>query len=690
MVRQALEPEYRPEIDGLRAVAVIPVILFHAGLGAFAGGFIGVDVFYVISGYLITTIIARSKRAGRFSIIEFYERRARRLLPALFVVLLVTSLFAIAWLAPWPLRDYGQSVVATTLFSSNFLFWHESGYFAPTAELKPLLHTWSLAIEEQFYVIFPLILTFLLRFPIRKVAIGFLIGAVAALVLAEVGVKLSPTSAFYLLPFRAWELMAGVVVALVLLDREQPSGWRAEAGGILGLMAVLLSALLFTEKTPTPSFWTLIPVAGSALIILCARPGTIAGKILSARPLVAIGLISYSAYLWHQPIFALVKARSVEPPSPLMMTALIVLTLGLAWLTWRFVERPFRDRSRIGRRAIFVGAAAQFLILATIGGLLVVGDGLPQRLPPAAQAVWTDIKGDAKLPPECDKPLTAEGRPRCVLNPSGAPRVVVWGDSHGSVLARGLAKQGWAVENFTQFGCPPLVTVVQGARWQDCDNANRGAYAYLLGSGSPDIVILSARWAQSLNPGYFDNGEGGVDDNGQIRLFAAADGALRPATTARTTDDVRRTVKALIAAGKTVVFVGNVPEAGWNVAVRKLKTTMFQPQDVRPLSTSAVVLAKRDASTRALVRDLIGDPRLIYIDTYGLFCDRTLPGRCDLEEQGLVLYRDDDHLSSHGIERVARAVATGLQARMACLKTNPASDAPCARDAIPASWTGAD
>jgi peptidoglycan/LPS O-acetylase OafA/YrhL len=290
---------YRREIDGLRALAVIPVILFHAGFEAFRGGFVGVDVFFVISGYLITTIIVSELEQGRFSIVNFYERRARRILPALFLVMLVCIPFAWLWLWPSDMKDFAGSVVAVSLFISNILFWLKSSYFDTAAELKPLLHTWSLAVEEQYYLFFPLFLILTWRLNKRWILMLLTVGGVASLAIAQWASTAKPAAAFYLLPTRGWELLIGAFAAFYLSkpNRKEFTRGVAEICGWIGLALIVASIGTYSKTTPFPGFYALAPTFGAVLIILFASEKTQIGKLMGNRAFVGIGLISYSAYL---------------------------------------------------------------------------------------------------------------------------------------------------------------------------------------------------------------------------------------------------------------------------------------------------------------------------------------------------------------------------------------------------------
>ncbi|HPQ96790.1 MAG TPA: acyltransferase, partial [Thiolinea sp.] len=301
--------QYRKEIDGLRALAVVPVVLFHAGVPGFGGGFVGVDVFFVISGYLITTLLLEALVQGDFSLVSFYERRARRILPALFLMLLVCLPPAWWLLLPHELAGFGRSLVAVALFSSNILFWQESGYFAPDAELVPLLHTWSLALEEQFYLLFPLLLLAGWRLGLRRLA--WLLGGIGvfSLVLAELGWRLVPDANFYLLPGRAWELLAGAGCALYRHSRPGEEGSSGPWLAGMGLVLLLGAVLWFDRGLPFPGLYALIPVGGTVLLILYASPDRGIGRVLACPLLVGIGLISYSAYLWHQPLLVFTRMQ---------------------------------------------------------------------------------------------------------------------------------------------------------------------------------------------------------------------------------------------------------------------------------------------------------------------------------------------------------------------------------------------
>ncbi len=361
--------KYRTEIDGLRALAVVPVILFHAGFELFSGGFVGVDVFFVISGYLITTILIEDIENKRFSIVNFYERRARRILPALFFVILVCIPFAWVFMLPSQMRDFSQSLAAVSLFASNILFWRESGYFAAAAEEKPLLHTWSLAVEEQYYVLFPIFLILAWRFGKNRVFWMIVVMAVISLMFSEWGWRYAASANFYLAPARAWELFAGSVAAFIVQRRGVR---KNNTLALIGLASIIFSIFAYDESTPFPSVYALVPVLGVVLLVLYANKETLVAKLLGTKALVGVGLISYSAYLWHQPLFAFARIILIEHPSVLFMMSLSFASIVLAYFSWKYVEKPFRNLEAISRRNLFSVSslfAALFLSLGLSGHL---------------------------------------------------------------------------------------------------------------------------------------------------------------------------------------------------------------------------------------------------------------------------------------------------------------------------------
>jgi peptidoglycan/LPS O-acetylase OafA/YrhL len=368
--------QYRREVDGLRAIAVLPVMFFHAGFQWFRGGFVGVDVFFVISGYLITGILLADLRSGSFTLAKFYERRIRRILPALFLVMLACLPFAWFLMLPDDLENFGQSLFATTLFSNNVLLWMTSGYFSLASEFKPLVHTWSLGVEEQYYLLFPLLLALLWRLPKAGLVSVLVIGAAVSLAVAQWGCVNAPQATFFLLGARLWELLVGALIAVFFFYREPAKGpivanpTVRSLLGVAGFLMIGASVMLFDRATPFPSVYALLPTVGTALIILFGTPDTPMGRLLGSSLLVGIGLVSYSAYLWHQPLLAFARLTSLSEPPAALFASLLVVAFGLAWISWRYVERPFRDRGLISARSMLAVLLVVGASLAWVGLLI--------------------------------------------------------------------------------------------------------------------------------------------------------------------------------------------------------------------------------------------------------------------------------------------------------------------------------
>lgn len=358
----------RHEIDGLRSIAVLPVILFHAGIGIFRGGFVGVDVFFVISGYLITSLILLEQQSGSFSLARFYERRARRILPALFLVMLICIPLSWALMSPAQMKFFSRSLIHVSLFTSNMFFGDNSGYFDMASSAKPLLHTWSLAIEEQFYLLFPLLLMLTAQWK-RFHRVGMLIFlALLSLAVSYWMSEHDRGKAFYFFPARIWELLIGSLIAFYLLSRSHGEPlWRSNLLGAAGIGMLAIAICSYSENTPYPSLYALLPTIGAALIIIYATADTIVGKILCTRLLTSMGLISYSAYLWHYPIFSFLHIHGITDFSLSLSSALIALTLLLAYASWRYVEQPFRDAGRVPRKPLLYTFAAALCILVALG-----------------------------------------------------------------------------------------------------------------------------------------------------------------------------------------------------------------------------------------------------------------------------------------------------------------------------------
>lgn len=506
--------KYRPEIDGLRTIAVVPVIFFHAGFGLFSGGFVGVDIFFAISGYLITMVLIEDLENGRFSIMNFYERRARRILPALFLVMACSIPFAWMWMLPEQMTDFAHSLIAVSLFVSNILFWQESGYFAPAAEQKPLLHTWSLAVEEQYYLFFPVFLFLVWRFGKDRVFWMIVILATFSLLLTELGWRRAPSANFYLAPTRAWEIFAGSIAAFIV--RKQ--GVREnQLLSMIGLMAITGSIFLYDPETPFPSVYALMPVLGTVLIVLFGGTQTFVARLLSTRVMVGIGLISYSAYLWHQPLLAFARVRTIHEPPLILMGALGLLSIGIAYLCWKYVERPFRAGAKpIIRERNGIFAASVMGLCAFIAVGFAVRDGVPDRFQrwydPETTQLTLPLMADGycfrdfQVSPELDVQTEL---PDCRIGQQNVPsRGLVFGDSLAAQwepfldafgkdndLAFDVLTTNWCFPTFANDFTAKRGHIAGKQCQLNRDFVRKAADRY-------DFIVLSGQWYRVVERGY--------------------------------------------------------------------------------------------------------------------------------------------------------------------------------------------
>ncbi len=640
---------YRRDIDGLRAFAVVPVVLYHAGVSAVPGGFVGVDVFFVISGYLITGLILDDLDRGRFSLAHFYERRIRRILPALICMISACLMAGWLFLAPDDYRTLGRSAVAALLSFSNFFYFAESGYFdTPTAE-KPLLHTWSLAIEEQFYLVFPVCLLALSRFCPRWRRPAILVLCAASFLLCLALTPKSPTAAFFMPQTRCWELLIGSLLALS--RRPTPaSRWVIEVGATVGLAVILTCMLTYSGKTSFPGWAAALPALGTAVTIYFADRSCIAGKLL-AHPLpVLIGRFSYSLYLWHLPILAFGYYLALGALSPKQTAILLTTTLVISLLSWWFVEQPARAPRRVSRPALFraVGAGGA-LIYAT--GLALIGfHGVPERIVPEEMrnlALIPERNDDrqgcyvASRAPELEK--------LCEIGDSSAasPSFVLWGDSHAEAMRPALdiaARQYGRSGVFAgERGCPPLVDV-ERLDWTDCRSINSAIMDMIHREPQIQTVIIAARWGMWAERSPYKSEPGPAFDlmSGEISELQGSDNHLVFAA------GLRRTVAALHAAGKEIWIVGPVPEVGFNVPRYFFLQSIGigRDLDIRP---SVEEFEQRQKFALDALTEVSGLYDVKMIQPYSVLCDSQY---CRIQQDGKALYFDDDHLSRFGAENL--------------------------------------
>ncbi|MGC4250702.1 MAG: acyltransferase family protein [Sphingobium sp.] len=671
---------YRAEIDGLRAVAVVLVLLYHAqfrigGREVFAGGFIGVDIFLVISGYLIGGILLREMREGRFSLLRFYERRARRILPALYAMLLATIPAAWLLMLPGAMKDYGAALTGAVASASNILFWHEVSYDAADNLANPLIHTWSLGLEEQFYLLFPALLLLIHRHA-RRWMPHLLCGlCIASLLLAEIMTARAPDASFFLLPSRMWELAVGAVLALRAPEEESRAGTPSALLPLLGLGAILCSVPLMRVHLHHPGIATILPVLGAALIIRYSGRGDPVGRWLSSRPMVSVGLISYSLYLWHQPVFAFGRLIRADEPRLAVKAGWIALSVLLAVATFLWVERPTRDRRRVSSRTIWIIAFSGAALLAGTGIAIFMGKGLPGRFAPPLDAIaraerieeasiFQNGKG-------CLNYVVSRGPCRFPgPNPAGY-HLIVAGDSHARTLSNALIDRLPAAADLASLtflnrgGClmlPGLVRVDAGQ--PGCpDSYNEARMRYLIGQPRA-IAVLMMRLPVVVERSRFDNGMGGVEPGEPPHISRAAGPYDRAVDNGQVRAAMAAMVRRLLDNDVKVLLIYPVPEMGWNIPRKLLEISRSQPSGLWELPGEASVSRQqfhdRTRQTYALLDSLGEEPDLARVYPEEALCRGQ---RCLSHDGTAIFYRDDNHLTRAGAAPLAEAIDRTIAAR---------------------------
>jgi len=664
---------YRPEIDGLRAIAVCAVILYHAkitilGLPTFKGGFIGVDVFFVISGYLITSIILKESIAtGSFSLRHFYERRIRRIIPALLFVMLISLPFAWIYLLPDDLVDYSKSILYSLGFISNFYF-YSSGeqYGALSGFLKPFLHTWSLSVEEQFYIIYPIFLILTIKY-FKKYLIHILVlGIIISMCLAEWTSRNYPSFSFYVLPTRVWELLSGAVLAYFEIIKGHRSKDRT-LNSILpavGFFLIIFSILFFNDKIFYPSFLTLFPVIGACLIIWFSNKNELTTKILSTKLFVGIGLISYSLYLWHYPIFAFGRYADFFSGSTLNKLIIGLTLLLLSTISYYFIEQSARKK-KYKFKIVFVCIIISYFALIIINSNIILNNGYKHRLPKILVENLTTVPQfllknfDGKI---CYKNLKVNER--CEFNTSSKRKVYLIGDSHMASLMFNLKDR--IVQKDYQFivsvygGCLyypgfNLVEVKTKKISSICNNNYFTSLKNTLSNETNSIIIFGGRFPVNLSNYFFDNKEGGVEDGKWKSKY----------TPIEQYDDIRNSFKNEVlelSKKNKIILIYPIPEVGVNpnrkiylqfVNKRKKisKDTVLKNFLLKDINTSFEVYLSRTKSSFELL-DSIKNNNVYRVYPHTLFCNSRVKNRCVTHDDKDIFYTDSNHPSLKGSEMI--------------------------------------
>jgi peptidoglycan/LPS O-acetylase OafA/YrhL len=633
------------------------VIAYHCGLSPIRGGYAGVDIFFVISGYLIGSLVYRDIGQGKFSILQFYSRRAKRILPALFGVLIFSYIAGILLLSPMEMQQFARSALAAITSSSNFFFWKSSGYFAPHADQNPLLMTWSLGVEEQFYLLFPALMLLLRKTPRRGLLVLLAVGEALSLAISIVVTRSHPGAAFFMLPTRAWELGAGVLLAVV--EAGYPGGSRtlarlpAHALSVAGLICMIACFVILDANTPFPGYAALLPVAGTVMVI-AARDG-VANRILSVRPVAFVGLVSYSWYLWHWPLLSFARISSFEevPTRTLLVIALVAFAISVA--SWRFIEQPFRNSPATGPR-LLTRYATSALAVALPAALLVIAParGAFRRDLRPLDAEWDSLRSDVC---DADYGVAAPNFNLPCVPKGSAPAVALIGDSHAAVLAAELrqvaGQDGYRLVELTKTSCPPL----DGVAWnvpgrvlheKQCVAFNRRVLDYITRDSTIPIVIVASYWSAPFrNEAESVNGSmAGKDDRSPSLTQKRA--LLRTGLT--------REIQALQHAGKKIYLFQDPPSFDFD-PVNELLTQLIGPRRMvasllsgnSSTYQSGIATPRADGAVRdtaQLVAAVVGSyPGVHLVDLDESLCSAS---GCRFAMGDRSLYIDDNHLSPLG------------------------------------------
>tara|TARA_B110000977_G_C11059869_1_gene485539 strand:- start:256 stop:2298 length:2043 start_codon:yes stop_codon:yes gene_type:complete len=657
--------KYRPEIDGLRAIAVLGVLFYHADLSIlgskpFKGGFIGVDIFFVISGYLITSIIFKEKiSTGAFSLKYFYERRIRRILPALLTVMVTSFIFAWLYLLPNDLVDFSKSVIFSLGFISNFYF-HYSGqsYGAESGFLKPLLHTWSLSVEEQFYVFFPILMMVFITYYKKKIPYFILTGIFISLCFAAWGSKYFVSATFYLMHSRIWEILFGSFLSYLEITR--PYRFKYKILGTLlpsvGLILILLTIVFFKLHFNHPSLYTLPSIIGTCLIIRYSNNNEITYKILSSRLLVGIGLISYSLYLWHYPIFSFLKIIQINRDSILINLVIFISIFIVSIISYFLIEKPFRNK-KYKFYNIFLLITFTSLILLSLSSYTILKNGTNKNLPSILsknlyEKPWLLLKND-------EKQYCHNNKKGCDFNNQSKNKVFLIGDSHAGTLMfdlkNRLVKQNYRFITSTKDGCIYLpgfnkLHRESGNIDNDCNNKYFSLLKEQLSKQDNSIIIISGMFQLYLNNYlFFDNEEG----SGHKSIWHH--GVLVPIKKNNTIEIAFKEEIEQLSNNSKIILVYPIPETGWNIP-RKINDQWIKRDKrlnkdffLEKITTSYEAYKKRSSSTFELFNS-IDNKNIFRVYPSSLFCNTSIKDRCITHDKNNIYYSDDNHPSKKGAE----------------------------------------
>lgn len=656
-----MQSNYRPDIDGLRAIAVVPVVLFHAGLGL-PGGFVGVDVFFVISGFLITSGLIKDNERGIFSIARFYERRIRRIVPALTAVVLATLVAGAFVLLPSEYGSLGSSALSAALFYSNVHFWAVQNYFDGGNITHPLLHSWSLSVEEQFYIFWPVAIWAIYRLRLARWLPALMILAIlVTLAGSELMLGYSAKTAFYMAPLRAWELLIGAMLATGKVP-EVRSRVLAHGLSLAALAMIGWSVLALSETARFPGLAALPACLGAAILIHLGGPDrSIGNRLLAMKPLMLIGLVSYSLYLWHWPLLSLFTIHKGSAVSTGEGATLALLSLALAWLSWQFVERPFRKapgtpHSRGGSDwPVLAAGGATLAGIAAGGALLMLAHGFPSRVNTEIRTVDAHTREKVVVETGCivndNLPASLEGSCFDTAAEKNA-KVAIWGDSFARHYANELhsryADRGVEPLTLIATGCAPLGGVRPyfgyGRADLRCEAFNDFALESLLSMPGLKHLIIAGRWSNIHGLDF----PGGNPDHTARFFTNGADEVRQLSHTLQVMEQsLDQTVSKLEEKGVTVTLIAEPPRYPQNVKRCSARALWDGDEATSPCTTTiATQRAFRRPVMQVLRRVAAGHVNVTLYDPLPYLCDSA--GRCQGYQGGVLLTEDVDHLSREG------------------------------------------
>lgn len=660
---------YRAHIDGLRAFSVAGVVAYHGhfvwnDLRLFPGGYLGVDVFLVISGFLITKLLLAESGLNTLSIRHFYIRRIRRIVPALYLVLCSSTIGALLILPPDAMMDFGEAGLSALFFVANIYFFLSSSYFAEAAEFSPLLHLWSLSVEEQFYVIYPIALTLAIARWRSPLLFGLLMVGAISLAGAAVVRPVNSEAVFYLVVFRTWELLAGAAMALRQPDNENVDVRQGEGFLTgLGFGLILLSFVLAPASAQAGLKFAPLAVSGACLVVSFGGGASAANMLLSARPVVGLGLISYSFYLWHQPLLAFARHYSINDLSVALRLTLIAAAMVLSVLSWRFVEVPFRRRGTFSDASVMKMWIGASLLLACLFAGVIYTHGVPMRYS-VNQLHMLSVSAERGTSVLLRQDCKTKSLDRvCRIGANGVqPTWALLGDSHAETLADGvsdfLKKHGLAAEVLTYPGCPFVLDLVPVHTTEPCADF-AGAVLQRLTSTATKTVIINDRFTAYMLGTPFDNEEGGLESVPPFPVKVKDSSGLDHERQEGVRKALIRTIETLLEHKIRVVYIAPIPEVGWHVP---RTVTKLMARGGTQLTTSLEVYTRRHRPTHDILRAFAGRPNFVAIYPDEVLCNRS-DGRCVTHSQQEVFYTDTDHLSRDGAKLLVDWLEKQLEAR---------------------------